>query len=84
MDSTIDIDGVSYNGKPKLQPDPSPVSVRDWFLILLVLSIPFLNWILILSWAFAPETNINKKNFCKAALLWAVIITILSLLSIVP
>lgn len=55
--------------------DPAePVSVKDWFLTLFVLSIPIVNLLTCLFWAFGPpDVNLNTRNFCRAALLWVVL-----------
>lgn len=50
-----------------------PMSVGDWFVTILILAIPIVNIIMYLVWAFSSGTNLNKKNFCKATLLWMVI-----------
>ncbi|MCP4180939.1 MAG: hypothetical protein GY756_24515 [bacterium] len=50
------------------------MSVGDWFLTLLILAIPFVNIIMYLIWAFSGNTNINRRNFCRASIIWAVII----------
>jgi uncharacterized protein involved in cysteine biosynthesis len=50
------------------------VTVKDWLLVMLLMSIPFVNLIMPFVWAFGggdiPE---SKKNWAKAMLLWAVI-----------
>ena len=50
-----------------------PMSVRDWFVTILILGIPLVNLIMYLVWAFSSGTNLNKKNFCKATLIWILI-----------
>ncbi len=50
--------------------DNSVVSVKDWFLTLLVASLPLIGIIMLFVWAFGSGTNINKSNLAKAALLW--------------
>ena len=52
-------------------------SVGDWMITLLILSIPLVNFIMLLIWAFSSGTNPIKANFSKAALLWLVIIMVL-------
>lgn len=54
--------------------DTEVMSVKDWMLTILVLAIPFVNLIMYLVWAFGSAGNLNRKNFCKASLLWFVII----------
>ena len=52
-------------------------SVGDWMVTLLILSIPLVNFILLLIWAFSSATDPIKANFSKAALLWLLIIVVL-------
>jgi hypothetical protein len=55
-------------------------SVGDWMITLLILSIPLVNFIVLLFWAFSSGTDPIKANFSKAALLWLLIITVLYVL----
>ena len=50
-----------------------PMSVQEWFITILILAIPLVNIVMYLYWAFAEGVNLNKRNFCRASLLWAVI-----------
>lgn len=52
-------------------------SVGDWMVTLLILSIPLVNFIVLLFWAFSSGTDPIKANFSKAALLWLLIIIVL-------
>lgn len=51
------------------------VSVKDWLIVMLLMSIPLVNLIMPFVWAFGggniPE---SKKNWAKAMLIWALII----------
>ena len=49
--------------------DTSPMSVKDWFLTLLILAIPLVNLVMYLAWAFGSYGNLNRRNFCRAGLL---------------
>jgi hypothetical protein len=53
--------------------DGKPVSVLDWILTLLIISLPFINLIMLLVWAFDSSTNPSKANFAKASLIWMLI-----------
>ena len=55
-------------------------SVGDWMITLLILSIPLVNFIVLLIWAFSSSTDPIKANFSKAALLWLLIIVVLYML----
>lgn len=59
------------------------IKVSEWFITILLLSIPLVNIIVLLMWAFGGSTNLNKSNYAKAALLWVVISIVLGILSIV-
>ena len=54
--------------------DNRPMSVVDWMLTLLILAIPLLNIVMYLYWAFSNSGNVNRKNFCIAALIWLLIL----------
>jgi len=56
------------------------LSVGDWMIILLLITIPVLNLIMLFVWALSSDTNVTKSNFAKAALIWFVVIIILWLL----
>ena len=53
--------------------DPSPMSVKDWFITIFILSIPVVGIVMDLVWAFGSTGNLNRRNFCRASLLWVVI-----------
>lgn len=53
------------------------VSVGDWFVTLLLLSLPIINIIMLLVWAFSGSTPLSKSNFAKASLLWMLISIVL-------
>ena len=48
----------------------APMSFGDWIVTLLLLMIPIANIVLLFVWAFSSETNLNKKNFAKAQLIF--------------
>lgn len=59
---------------PVVTVETAPVmSVSEWFITYLLLMIPLVNLILLFVWAFGNNTNPNKKNFAKSALIWAAI-----------
>ncbi|MGB2011706.1 MAG: hypothetical protein ACPHYF_09275 [Akkermansiaceae bacterium] len=65
-------DQVAHNEKP--------MSVGDWFVTILILAIPLVNITMYLVWAFSSDTNLNKKNFCRATLLWILIWVVLGII----
>lgn len=48
----------------------SVVSVSDWFVTVLIASIPIIGLIMLFVWAFGGGSNENKENWAKANLLW--------------
>jgi hypothetical protein len=50
------------------------VTVGDWVLTYLIAAIPLVGIIMLFIWAFGNDTNPNKANWAKAALIWAAII----------
>ena len=53
--------------------DTRPLTVGEWFVTILVLGVPLVNIVMYFYWAFAGDVNLNKRNFCRASLLWAAI-----------
>lgn len=53
--------------------DTSPMSMGDWVLTLLLMSVPCLNIIFCCIWAFGKSGNLNRRNFCRAQLIFIVI-----------
>jgi len=56
------------------QPQHTPPSVGDWFVTILVLGIPLVGLVFYFYWAFADGVNEAKRNFCRASLLWGLIV----------
>jgi len=56
------------------------LSVGDWMIILLLISIPVINIIMLFVWALSSDTNETKSNFAKAVLMWFVVIIIIWIL----
>jgi len=53
--------------------DNRVMSVGDWMITLLVLALPLINIIMYIVWALDAGGNANRRNFCRASLLWFVI-----------
>ncbi len=49
------------------------VTVGDWVLTYLIAAIPLIGLVMLFVWAFGNDTNPNKANWAKAALIWAAI-----------
>jgi len=50
-----------------------PLSVGEWFITILVIAIPLVGFVMLFVWAFSANTNVNRANYAKAALLWMVV-----------
>ena len=50
-----------------------PLSTGEWFVTILVLSLPLVGLVMYFVWAFAGG-NVGRRNFCRAALLWMAVI----------
>lgn len=55
------------------QQDTTPMSMKDWFITLLISYIPLVGLIMLIIWAFDSNTNVNKKNWAKASLIWMLV-----------
>jgi uncharacterized membrane protein YqjE len=64
---------MEQQAPPMPQQDTSPMSMKDWFITLLISYIPLVGLIMLLIWAFDSTTNLNKKNWAKASLVWMLV-----------
>lgn len=73
------------NGQNQIGHQQAPVvSVKEWLLTNLIMMIPLVNLIMMLVWAFSSNTNPNKANYFKAALiLCAIVMAIYLVLAVV-
>ena len=73
------------NGQNQIGHQQAPVvSVKEWLLTNLILMIPLVNIVMMLVWAFSSNTNPNKANDFKAALiLFAIVMAIYLVLAVV-
>ena len=56
------------------------LSVKDWLITLVVTAIPLVGLIFLFLWAFGDDTNQNKANWAKAALLFYLILIVVNIL----
>lgn len=56
------------------------MTVGEWMITLLVLALPFINIIMYIVWALDGNGNANRRNFCRASLLWFFIILAISIM----
>ena len=73
------------NGQNQIGHQQAPiVSVKEWLITNLILMIPMVNLVMMLVWAFSSNTNPNKANYFKAALiLFAIVMVIYLVLAVV-
>lgn len=69
-----------YQGDGNLE---EPVTFADWMISMLIMWIPCVNIIMIFVWAFGSNTKKSKSNYFKAALVWALIGIVLSVVMMV-
>ena len=55
------------------------MSVGDWIITMILTAIPFVGIIMLFVWAFHSGTNLSKKNWAKAGLIFYAIGVILSI-----
>jgi len=65
---------------PPGQLSTEPMSTKDWFITLLITYLPLVGLIMLLVWAFDSSTNLNKKNFAKASLIWILVWIVLAII----
>ncbi len=53
-----------------LTPAAKPLTTGNYFVMLLIQIIPVLNIIMLLIWAFSKKSNLNRKHYARAILLW--------------
>ena len=67
------VNGAQVNGT-QLE---APLTLGEWLITLLILMIPCVNIVMLLVWGFG-NGNVNRKNYCRAALIFMVIGVVLS------
>lgn len=57
-----------------------PMRTGEFFLTTFLIGLPLVGFILCLVWAFGSSANENKRNFCRAQLIWVLIALVISIL----
>lgn len=60
--------------------DTTPLKTADYFLMMLLFSLPLVGLILMIVWSFSGSTNVNRRNLSRASLIWYAISAVLSIL----
>lgn len=55
-----------------------PLSVGQYFLMLLLSAIPVVNVVLLLIWSFGSKAGKAKKNLARAILIWLLVVAVVS------
>ncbi len=58
----------------------APLTTGQFFLMDLVGCVPLVGLIMYFVWAFGSNTNLNRKSWARAKLIWVLISTVLSVL----
>jgi ABC-type lipoprotein release transport system permease subunit len=59
-----------------------PLTTGEWFVTILVLALPIIGIVMHFVWAFS-DGNVNRRNFCRAALLWFAVGVALGILALI-
>ena len=71
----------NYNDSFSAGPQPpssfdSVMQIKDWIITMIIMAIPCIGIVMTFVWAFT-EGNANRKNFCRASLIFAAICVLL-------
>mgnify|MGYP001432918189 CR=1 FL=1 len=64
-----------------VQPNDQTVSVGDWFVTMLLTGIPLVGFIMLLVWAFGGGAKESKKNYARAALIFALVGAVIGIIT---
>lgn len=70
---------VNYQSGPYIQEDTSPLSLGNYMVMLLITMIPVVNIIMLCVWSFGSDSNVNKRNFARAYLIFTLITIVISI-----
>lgn len=73
------VNSESATAPPPRGPEPNApvISVGDWMVTALIFAIPVVNIIMLFVWAFSDGVNPNKRNYCRASLIWFAIVVVI-------
>lgn len=60
--------------------DTTPLSMGEWVLTILIMGIPCVNIVMLFVWAFGKSGNLNRRNFCRAELIFMAIGAVLAVI----
>lgn len=56
------------------------ITTKEWLITMLIMIIPIVNIVMMFVYAFGSDTNPTKANYFKAALIWAAIGIVISII----
>lgn len=66
-----------YNPSNNYPPTPTEhMTVKDWIITMIIMSIPLVNLVMVFVWAFSKTTNPSKSNYFKATLIFIAVILV--------
>jgi len=65
------------------QANDQVVSVGDWFVTLLLTSLPMVGFIMLLVWAFGGGAKASKRNFARASLIFMLIGSVIGIITFI-
>lgn len=57
--------------------DSAVMTTSEWFWTTFLLGIPLVNIVLLLVWGFGSSGNLNRRNYCRASMIWIAIVLVL-------
>lgn len=70
------VETMNYDAKAQV------MTVKEWVITLILTAIPLVGIVMLFIWAFGSDTNKNKSNWAKAALILAAIFLVLYIIMI--
>ncbi|MGL4336168.1 MAG: hypothetical protein ACRCST_04680 [Turicibacter sp.] len=59
------------------------VKIEEWILFIVLCTVPLVNLAMLIYWSLNKRTNINKRNFARAVILYFIIIIVLAIVAMV-
>jgi len=76
-----------YNQQPSYPPQYAPqqpaaqqMTLGNWILTMIVLSIPVVGFIMLFVWGFGGQEQPSRRTYCQATLLWILIVVVISII----
>jgi hypothetical protein len=76
----METQGNTAMQNPAVDEISTPLTLGNYIVMMIVSAIPVVGFIMLLIWSFSGNTNINKKNYARAALIMMIVVGILSII----